>query len=481
MKKIFFFSLVVFFTELLIIIENPLSLELTPEEKHWIEQNKSLRFSEVEWEPLSCINKYPEYNGIIAEYLNIISEKTGIKMIFIKSNSWQEVIDKFIKRDIDFIPALALNDDIGTDVAFTNSYISFPLIIATRPSVDFISYTDELAGKKVGVGKGYSSYHFLKKNYPNIEIVTSYDVDDGIKMLYEGEVDAFVGHIAVVKDVIKKSGLNLRIAGKTEYIFDHRIGLHPEQKIAAIIFNKVLNEITPEEHNRIYNKWIKMDIEPVKTIDYSLTWKIIISSILLISIVVTWNRKVVKEKEQIKILFKDLEKLKNELEKKNYTLNKLAVTDQLTGLYNRIKLNETLNNEMKYYERYNNSFGIILMDIDHFKSINDTYGHPTGDTILVTISKLLKSNIRNTDTLGRWGGEEFMIICPGIDKGNLNKMAEKLRIAINNYKFEDVNNATASIGGTVFQNNDDLKKLMKRADEALYMAKGNGRNKVVIK
>ena len=451
--------------------------DFSEEEKEWINHISSLRFSEVEWEPLSYVNDYPVYRGIVADYLDILSNETGIEMVFVQSSTWQEVLDKFAEKDIDLIPALALEDKIGSEVIFTDPYISFPLVIATRPDIDFISNTNELEGKKVGVGKGYTSYHFLKNNYPDIELVTSDNVTEGLMLLDKGKIDAFVGHMAVVMYVIKKTNLDLRIAGKTEYVFEHRIGLPPGHEKTVSIFNKVLEEITPDIHNSIYNRWIKMDVE---TTDYSLIWKILLSSVAVITVIFNWNRKLSADKKKFQQLFSDLNTLKNELELKNIELSKLAITDQLTGIYNRLKLDEVLQNEAARYSRSNNSFGLIIMDIDHFKKINDTYGHPAGDRILMTIAQLMQSNTRNTDIIGRWGGEEFLIICPESDEAGIGNLAEKLRKAIESHNFPEAGKYTASFGATLYRETDNIETFIKRTDEALYLAKNRGRNNVAV-
>jgi polar amino acid transport system substrate-binding protein len=457
--------------------ERSFSLDLSPEEKLWLHNLPPLRFSEVEWEPLSYTSDYPAYKGLIADYLEIICNATGIRMDFILSETWQEVLDRFKNKEIDLIPALALEDDVQTEVLFTDPYTSFPLVIVTRPGMDFIAYTHELEGKKVGVGKGYTSHNFMKNNYPTIELITTANVPEGLQLLSKGRIDAFVGHLAVVMDAIRKSGLDLRIAGKTEYVFEHRMGLPPEHAQTVAVFNKVFAHISPEEHNRIYNKWIRIKMDQT---NYSMAWKILIGTGILIAGTAYWNRKLSSEKKRIQQLLNDLNALKVQLEEKNSELNKLAVTDQLTGLYNRLKLDETFRYEADRSAACSHSFGIILMDIDYFKDINDQYGHQTGDRILVCISKLVLSSIRKTDILGRWGGEEFLIICPEIDENGIMKLAEKLKNTIETYSFPEIRTCTASFGLSLYQKNEDIAQLMKRADDALYMAKKTGRNKAVL-
>ncbi|TWI72998.1 polar amino acid transport system substrate-binding protein [Desulfobotulus alkaliphilus] len=467
---IFFFSFH-FFTEI------SFSLDLSPEEKIWLEGISPLRFSEVDWQPLSYTSDYPVYKGLIADYLDIISSSTGIRMEFILSETWQEVLDKFQNREIDLIPALALEDDVKTDVLFTDSYISFPLVIVTRSDREFIAYTHELKGEKVGVGKGYTSHNFMKNNYPAIELVTTANVPEGLHLLRRGKIDAFVGHLAVVMYAMRKYGPDLRIAGKTEYVFEHRMGLPPEHAHTVAIFNKVFKEISPEEHNRIYNKWIRIKMDRT---DNSLAWKVLAATSFLIFIIICWNRKLSTEKKQFQQLLCDLNRLKTELEEKNHALNRLAVTDQLTGLYNRLKLDQSFQYEVDRSEKYGHSFGIILMDIDYFKEINDTYGHQTGDRILVILSDLILANTRKTDIIGRWGGEEFLIICPEIDEAGIKMLAEKLQGVIASFVFPEIQRTTASFGVTLYRKNDDIPSLMKRADEALYTAKKSGRNKAIL-
>ncbi len=167
-----------------------------------------------------------------------------------------------------------------------------------------------------------------------------------------------------------------------------------------------------------------------------------------------------------------------ELREKNIELERLSVTDKLTNIYNRIKLDEVILSQLNRADRYNENFGIMIIDVDYFKQVNDTYGHQVGDTTLIEISKLLQGSIRKSDTLGRWGGEEFVIICPHTDLKGLHELANHIREKIAKHNFPVIGNKTASFGITIYKEEDNLEKLINRADEALYKAKENGRNRV---
>lgn len=161
-------------------------------------------------------------------------------------------------------------------------------------------------------------------------------------------------------------------------------------------------------------------------------------------------------------------------------IEKLSITDKLTDVFNRSKLDDILNNEIKRTDRNEYSFGVALLDIDNFKKVNDTHGHLIGDKILILISNILKRNIRKIDLVGRWGGEEFLIICPQTDKDGLITFAETLRKKIEVFDFEGYGNQSASFGLTVFKKGDDIENIILRADNALYKAKENGRNRVEL-
>ena len=173
--------------------------------------------------------------------------------------------------------------------------------------------------------------------------------------------------------------------------------------------------------------------------------------------------------------------LNRQLESKILEVERLSVTDQLTGAYNRRKFITVLENEMDRMVRYDRSFSLIMFDIDHFKNVNDTYGHDIGDFVLREISKNAMERLRNADTFARWGGEEFMILAPETTLEDALKLAEILRSSIEEYNFSPVSKVTSSFG-VVCSTETELKTiddLTKAVDEALYHAKRSGRNKVV--
>ncbi|MCP4272803.1 MAG: diguanylate cyclase [Gammaproteobacteria bacterium] len=189
-----------------------------------------------------------------------------------------------------------------------------------------------------------------------------------------------------------------------------------------------------------------------------------------------------KQEEELRLHRDHLKNLVDEktadLQKANNELEILATTDKLSQLMNRASIDDVFENEIARFWRTKSQFTIVLLDIDFFKQFNDNFGHQIGDKVIVEISRLLKNNVRSTDSVGRWGGEEFLIICPSTDSSGGRNLAESLREKIAQYKFVNLGKVTCSFGVTTTKTNDQMKDMLKRADTALYKAKDSGRNKI---
>jgi diguanylate cyclase (GGDEF)-like protein len=185
----------------------------------------------------------------------------------------------------------------------------------------------------------------------------------------------------------------------------------------------------------------------------------------------------VKKNNYYLISFHDITKLESE----RANIIKLAENDALTNVYNRVKFNQVLSDMIYRANRYHLKFSIILLDIDHFKSINDEYGHNIGDKVLIELSGLIKISLRESDVFARWGGEEFVIIAESTNLKEVSHLASKLRQIVAGYRFKEVDRVTCSFGVTEFKVGDTQALLFERVDKALYEAKHNGRNQVVSK
>lgn len=190
----------------------------------------------------------------------------------------------------------------------------------------------------------------------------------------------------------------------------------------------------------------------------------------------------IKSLLRIRALHRILEEKIDELESAREKLNRLAITDGLTGLFNYRAFRHQLRLEISRASRFHLPLSLLMIDIDHFKRYNDTFGHPAGDKLLRQFSKLVISNLRDVDCSARYGGEEFAIILPGTNKNDAGKVAEKLRKLIEQAPFHGIAQlpgkaVTISIGVAAFPHDgQNGEALIKLADHALYNAKHGGRN-----
>ena len=161
-------------------------------------------------------------------------------------------------------------------------------------------------------------------------------------------------------------------------------------------------------------------------------------------------------------------------------LDQLASTDKLTGAWNRRRFEETVETEMDRLRRYGQRLSLMLLDVDHFKKINDDFGHPVGDQVLVDLSNTIRSSLRASDSLTRWGGEEFVILCPNTTAAIVSNLAERLRKKIATVNFKEVGSITVSFGVAECGPSETWEQWLHRADEALYLAKSGGRDQVKI-
>jgi len=176
---------------------------------------------------------------------------------------------------------------------------------------------------------------------------------------------------------------------------------------------------------------------------------------------------------------KELESANKELQVAMEQLQLVASTDQLTSVWNRRFFNRVITTERARAARSGNPLTLMLLDVDHFKLINDSHGHLVGDQVLIEMATLLHASLRATDYLIRWGGEEFAILTPELNDEDAAKLAERLREKVAGHLFVDNLTLTISAGVAQLKDNDILARWISRADNALYSAKRTGRNRVV--
>jgi polar amino acid transport system substrate-binding protein len=448
------------------------NIELKEEEITFLDTNLIKYCINPSGLPFEGSNEKGEHIGISSEYYKLFEKILSAKFELIPTKNWNESISYIAQKKCDMLALGMETPERKKYLNFTSSYLEVPLVIATKVNVPFINHILDLEGEKIGIIKGDAFVKILREKYPSLNLIEVDNIYDGLDRVKNDELFAYIDTLASIGyEFQTKYFGELKIAGKISENLKLSIAVIKDNEILLNILQKTINSISNEIHREIFNKWIPIKYE--KQIDYSLVWKISFAALFLILLTIYWNRKIIRANNLLK-------EAKKDIEKKNKELEQLSITDKLTNLYNRRKLDELLENEIHRCERFGHSFGFAILDIDYFKDVNDTYGHQIGDKVLIEIASILKDNLRKTDFVGRFGGEEFVIICPESDIVRVSNLMENFKKLIENHNFEIIKHKTASFGVTVSKKGDTIDSILKRADEALYVAKNSGRNKVSI-
>jgi len=452
-------------------------LYLTAKEKQWLSQHKNIRLGlDIDWLPFERIDSDGRYSGMAADYIRLVENKLGIEFELTKQ-PWSKVIDMMEKREIDMLSCVLETDERKKYADFSQPYLSFRMVIVTLDTVTYINNLNELRNKKIAVVKNYATHELLKQNHPELELLLVENNTQALSAVSQGLAYAYIGNVAAIGHIIKEQGFsNIKISGETPYHYELSMAMRNDWPIFTGIIQKALNAISEADRDNIYNKWIKIEYE--YQLDYSKLINIFLVIFVVLLVIIKRNRDLRLVNEKVLLANVQLEEVKQELEHKNTELEHLYVTDKLTGINNRHKLDMVLDNELERSQRYGSSLSMILLDLDNFKLANDNFGHPFGDLVLKRVADILRNRLRKTDTLGRWGGEEFMIICPGLDNEQVKIMAQNLRERIEREQFDKGHQQTGSFGVAQFQSGETVEKFVSRADLALYKAKASGKNSV---
>ncbi|MCK5825672.1 MAG: diguanylate cyclase [Desulfuromusa sp.] len=455
-------------------------IKFTPEEQDYLNHKKKIIMCvDPSWMPFECLDQNGQHHGMAAEILAIVQQRSGIKLETVITKNWTESIEFAKARKCDIFSLAMETPERKKYMDFTKPYISMPFAIATKIEEPFIERIENVLDKPLAMVKGYAYVEILKNRYPTINLIEVGNMLEGLKLLRSGQIYGFIDTLATIAYTIQKEGMvDIKIAGRFDDTWQLAIGTRNDEPILNSIMQKALLTISNKEKREIYNSWYSIRVE--SGYDYIIIGKILAVSLLIIIGFTFWNRQLAVAKKRTTETLEQLNLLQTALEDKNRQLERVATTDRLTGLYNRAKIDETLVLELSRSQRFARPFALIILDIDFFKDVNDKHGHQTGDQVLIAFSQLLQKRVRDVDTLGRWGGEEFLITCPDTNHSGVLKLAETLRTTIEKCEFPTAGRKTASFGVTIWQPEDNPITIIARADKALYAAKHNGRNRVEI-
>lgn len=428
-----------------------------------------LSFNE-NWYPVDFVDEQKRHAGICAHLFEMMSDVNDIPMIEQFSGSFDSMVASVLQGKSDVIPAIVPDPGLESRLIYTQPYLMLPLVIATRSDQFFVGGLEHLSGEHISLLNRGHMISNLKKKYPSPVFVEVDSAEHGLTGVQNKEFFAFLGTVPSIAYAIKHNNLyNIKISGTLEEALPVCAAVRSGNETLAAVMDIAAQSIPEEERKRVVDRWISISLE--EKVDYTLVWQILMASGMILVVAVVLLRKTQSFNREISKAY-DL------LEEKNKALERLSITDPLTDLYNRHKLDMEYARERKRSNRYHRPFSLVIIDIDHFKFINDRYGHQVGDVVLKKLGELIKQRTRSSDITGRWGGEEFLIICPETDRKGAWRLAEELRKDVEAFRFLPEVTVTISGGVAEYQPGEDGDQLLKRADDNLYKAKDSSRNMI---
>lgn len=459
---------------------------LTAEERQWLAEQPVIRFAPApNYPPVEFFDENNEYQGITADFIRIIDQKFnfGLKLEIVQLKDWGEVVSEGRSRGVDMWGAAEKTPERSQYMKFTRPYIRLPAVIIVRN--EFVGEGIEaLEGKKVVGIDNYASYEHLQEKYPQLDTLAVPDIETGLRMVSYGSADAIVASNAAAIYYIEKNGLtNLKVVGESGFEWNLRFAVRDDWAPLLSIMQKGLDGITAQQKRDIYRYWINLDSSTGSWRDTKdLTFIAKISAMVIIVLgLIGWGLR-----KRARLKMQRLTQRIEEQKKIEEELKNLATTDALTGTYNRRAILEMAQVDYQKCLDEELPFSVLLIDIDHFKQVNDQYGHEVGDRVIRAVvnacSDILRTN--NIGHIGRLGGEEFVILLPTLDQKEAQSVAEQLRACVEKEPIQCVEGAplftTVSVGLASMDRLETFDELLNRADLAMYQAKRAGRNRVAL-
>jgi len=599
-------------------------LKLTEQEKSFLAAHPVIRVGGPKaFPPFYYYDEQGRPQGIGASYVEILTQKLGVKVKHRPAAPWPEVLNGVRDRQLDLVGCIAKSTDREAFAEFSAAYLTMPIVIVTRTDAPFVSGLNTLQGWKMAIIRQVTTSSWLEKEKIKVEPVWRDTPLEALKAVSLGQADACIDNLASASYLIKKFGLlNLKIAAPTSW-GEYQLSFAARKDWPLLIssMNKALATLTPEQHNDLLNRFMAVRFEHGVRREDIFHW-VLLSGVplaLLTLAALYHNRRLRREVNErvraqketnqtngsLKATMADLKRVEEALRRseskfrslfessrdavmlldedrfvdcnqatlemfgcthaeefigkgmedfspdiqptgessvsaiqKNVAtamaegsvffewvykkadgaefpaevrfgdvevdghtllqalvrdiserkcmekkLKLLALTDPLTGVDNRRSFLEKGKRELVRSLRYQHSLAFLMLDVDHFKAINDTYGHQAGDLVLQELTSHSQQVLRHNDMFGRLGGEEFALLLPETDLCKAKEVGERIRCALENLAVEYEGQTirfTVSLGLSVLKGNSDtMIKVMSRADSALYQAKAEGRNRLV--
>lgn len=452
---------------------------LTEEERAWLRQHSRLRLApDPNFPPIEFFDEDGVYRGLVADYYELIGDALGVNFLVVQASSWDEVLTMARNGDVDIVGGAQQTPEREEYLKFSQPIIDIPNVIITSGNLNGDITFDVLTGKRLAVTRSNALHEYVKRQFPGIELVPVEDDLAGLREVSFGRVDATVVNLAIATWLIEKHGFaNLRVAGDSGRSNALHIATRKDWPILNSILSKALASLPEAAREDIQRRWIHLDGLPMSARMLVVMVTGATGVALLLFIILFINHSL-RRQVSARTAALNQELLERKLVEER--VHFLAYHDVLTHLPNRVLIQERFSPAALLADSSGECIVLLYLDLDNFKTVNDSLGHAAGDSLLKEVALRLTDCVRDAGIISRQGGDEFLIMLTSLaDNQNMIILLQKIlqRLAepvwVNDHEFV----VTVSVGVAVYPSDGrDFVTLLKKADMALYRAKASGRN-----
>ncbi|KGJ89894.1 transporter substrate-binding domain-containing protein [Colwellia psychrerythraea] len=428
--------------------------------------------------PVEFIDENGDFSGINRDIINLIKDRTNIEFNYAVFDSWQLLYQALLDDEIDMLGSITPTPGREGFMLFTESYWQMPWVMVHPQYYGRKTKLEDFYGKQVAIVKGYYLIAELRKKHPLITFKLVDDREQALVALQQERVDGFITTMASATQLLKQENIVTLIISMMEGVSldKSHFGINKQLPLLKDIINKGLASITEKEKQVIYDTWFTLAIKTGldKNVVLQVGAQIGVIILLVLGVIVMWNRRLqveIKHREQLEKIMKHM-----------------ATHDELTGLANRVLLKDRLSTAIEFHQRQSLKMAVLFIDLDGFKNINDTHGHDVGDELLQQVALRLQGCVRSSDTVVRFGGDEFVLLLTGLHSPNeAAYVAEKvLRLMQKEFELSKGKSKInafigCSIGIAMYPNDgDNDTELLKIADTMMYKVKAAGKNHYIF-
>ncbi|MGI2013217.1 transporter substrate-binding domain-containing protein [Shewanella oncorhynchi] len=445
-------------------------VSLSPAEQAYVESVGELKVGYLkQWPPMEFMDEQGEFAGINSDIVKLLKEQLKLKLTPVAFDDWHSLIEALQKGEVSLAGSVAQTAERQQRLAFSEAYWPSPWALVSQLEQVSVFNIAQLAGQRVAVVEGYHLVAQLMSLEPSLKLVIVPNTQAGLAAVTNGNADVFIDKVVTLASELKTSHYpTLKMSLLSDLADQHsHIGVYPQFAPLVPLINKALALVDAQHQQKIYTRWVSFSVatESAKYLQWLryIVFGVIILCLVMVAVLLV-NRRLNREITQRLVAEKRLLHVANH--------------DALTQLPNRALLDDRLTQALLSHRREQAHFALLFIDLDGFKQINDQHGHPIGDELLVLVAQKLTKVIRGSDTVARFGGDEFVILLNRVqDLDAVTQVADNILQALSSpLLIQGVSVSIAvSIGVVIYPRDGDTAiGLLKKADQLMYQAKSSG-------